>query len=226
MVGSTENECRQARKDLGVIPVFRRVDTCAAEFATTTCYMYSTYGDVCESKPSSNKKILVLGSGPNRIGQGIEFDYCCVHASLAMQEEGFESIMVNCNPETVSTDYDVSNRLYFEPITSEKILDIIDNESPEGVIIQFGGQTPLKLADILSEKGIKIFGTDVDAIDKSEDRERFQELIIKLGLTQPSNATVKNIEEALLKADEIGFPIVVRPSYVLGGRAMQLVHNY
>ena len=226
MIGSTENEFRQVRKDLGVIPVFRRVDTCAAEFATTTCYMYSTYGDVCESKPSSNKKILVLGSGPNRIGQGIEFDYCCVHASLAMQEEGFESIMVNCNPETVSTDYDVSNRLYFEPITSEKILDIIDNESPEGVIIQFGGQTPLKLADILSEKGIKIFGTDVDAIDKSEDRERFQELIIKLGLTQPSNATVKNIEEALHKADEIGFPIVVRPSYVLGGRAMQLVHNY
>ena len=225
MIGSTENEFRQVRKDLGVIPVFRRVDTCAAEFATTTCYMYSTYGDVCESKPSSNKKILVLGSGPNRIGQGIEFDYCCVHASLAMQEEGFESIMVNCNPETVSTDYDVSNRLYFEPITSEKILDIIDNESPEGVIIQFGGQTPLKLADILSEKGIKIFGTDVDAIDKSEDRERFQELIIKLGLTQPSNATVKNIEEALHKADEIGFPIVVRPSYVLGGRAMQLVHN-
>ena len=225
MIGSTENEFRQVRKDLGVIPVFRRVDTCAAEFATTTCYMYSTYGDVCESKPSSNKKILVLGSGPNRIGQGIEFDYCCVHASLAMQEEGFESIMVNCNPETVSTDYDVSNRLYFEPITSEKILDIIDNESPEGVIIQFGGQTPLKLADILSEKGIKIFGTDVDAIDKSEDRERFQELIIKLGLTQPSNATVKNIEEAIHKADEIGFPIVVRPSYVLGGRAMQLVHN-
>jgi len=225
IIGSTENEFRQLRKGHGVTPVFRRVDTCAAEFGTTTCYMYSTYGDVCESNPSANQKILVLGSGPNRIGQGIEFDYCCVHASLAMQEEGFESIMVNCNPETVSTDYDVSNRLYFEPITSEKILDIIDNESPEGVIIQFGGQTPLKLADILSEKGIKIFGTDVDAIDKSEDRERFQELIIKLGLTQPSNATVKNIEEALLKADEIGFPIVVRPSYVLGGRAMQLVHN-
>ena len=225
IIGSTENEFRQLRKGHGVTPIFRRVDTCAAEFGTTTCYMYSTYGDVCESNPSENQKILVLGSGPNRIGQGIEFDYCCVHASLAMQEEGFESIMVNCNPETVSTDYDVSNRLYFEPITSEKILDIIDNESPEGVIIQFGGQTPLKLADILSEKGIKIFGTDVDAIDKSEDRERFQELIIKLGLTQPSNATVKNIEEALLKADEIGFPIVVRPSYVLGGRAMQLVHN-
>jgi carbamoyl-phosphate synthase large subunit len=225
IIDSTENEFREFRKSLGIKPIYRRVDTCAAEFATSTCYMYSTYGDVCESKPSKNKKILVLGSGPNRIGQGIEFDYCCVHASMAMQEEGYESIMVNCNPETVSTDYDVSNRLYFEPITSEKILDIIDNESPEGVIIQFGGQTPLKLADILSEKSVKIFGTDVDAIDRSEDRERFQELVIKLGLKQPSNATVKNIDEALVKADEIGFPIVVRPSYVLGGRAMQLVHN-
>ena len=225
IIDSTENEFREFRKNLGIKPIYRRVDTCAAEFATSTCYMYSTYGDVCESEPSMNKKILVLGSGPNRIGQGIEFDYCCVHASMAMQEEGYESIMVNCNPETVSTDYDVSNRLYFEPITSEKILDIIDNESPEGVIIQFGGQTPLKLADILSEKSVKIFGTDVDAIDRSEDRERFQELVIKLGLKQPSNATVKNIDEALVKADEIGFPIVVRPSYVLGGRAMQLVHN-
>ena len=225
IIDSTENEFREFRKSLGIKPIYRRVDTCAAEFATSTCYMYSTYGDVCESEPSMNKKILVLGSGPNRIGQGIEFDYCCVHASMAMQEEGYESIMVNCNPETVSTDYDVSNRLYFEPITSEKILDIIDNESPEGVIIQFGGQTPLKLADILYEKSVKIFGTDVDAIDRSEDRERFQELVIKLGLKQPSNATVKNIDEALVKADEIGFPIVVRPSYVLGGRAMQLVHN-
>ena len=201
IIDSTENEFREFRKSLGIKPIYRRVDTCAAEFATSTCYMYSTYGDVCESEPSMNKKILVLGSGPNRIGQGIEFDYCCVHASMAMQEEGYESIMVNCNPETVSTDYDVSNRLYFEPITSEKILDIIDNESPEGVIIQFGGQTPLKLADILSEKSVKIFGTDVDAIDRSEDRERFQELVIKLGLKQPSNATVKNIDEALVKAD-------------------------
>jgi carbamoyl-phosphate synthase large subunit len=187
--------------------------------------MYSTYGDECESNPSKSKKILVLGSGPNRIGQGIEFDYCCVHASLAMQEEGYESIMVNCNPETVSTDYDVSNRLYFEPITAEKILDIIDIEKPEGVIIQFGGQTPLKLADVLSEKGVNILGTNVDAIDRSEDRERFQELIQKLGLKQPANATVKNIEEAMNEAENIGFPIVVRPSYVLGGRAMQLVHN-
>ena len=168
---------------------------------------------------------MVLGSGPNRIGQGIEFDYCCVHASLAMQEEGYESIMVNCNPETVSTDFDVSNRLYFEPITSEKILDIIDIESPDGVIIQFGGQTPLKLADTLSERGIKILGTDVDAIDRSEDRERFQALIEKLELTQPKNATVKNKQEALEASEAIGFPLVVRPSYVLGGRAMQLVHN-
>ena len=225
IIDSSENDFRQHRIRLGIKPVYRRVDTCAAEFETSTCYMYSTYGSDCESNPSTNKKILVLGSGPNRIGQGIEFDYCCVHASLAMQEEGIESIMVNCNPETVSTDYDVSNRLYFEPITSEKILDIIDNENPEGVIIQFGGQTPLKLADILSEKGVNILGTNVDAIDRSEDRERFQELIVKLNLRQPNNATVKNIEEALVKADEIGFPIVVRPSYVLGGRAMQLVHN-
>ena len=186
---------------------------------------YSTYGGKCESDPTLKKKILVIGSGPNRIGQGIEFDYCCVHASLAMQEEGYESIMVNCNPETVSTDYDVSNRLYFEPITAEKILDIIDIEDPEGVIIQFGGQTPLKLADVLSEKGVKILGTNVDAIDRSEDRERFQELVNKLDLKQPTNATAKNLKEALKKAEKIGFPIVVRPSYVLGGRAMQLVNN-
>ena len=225
LINTTESDFRHLRKELNILPVYRRVDTCAAEFATSTCYMYSTYADQCESNPTSNKKILVLGSGPNRIGQGIEFDYCCVHASLAMQEEGYESIMVNCNPETVSTDYDVSNRLYFEPITAEKILDIIDNEKPEGVIIQFGGQTPLKLADILSERGVKILGTDVDAIDRSEDRERFQELIQKLDLKQPANATVKNISEAMIEAEKIGFPIVVRPSYVLGGRAMQLVHN-
>ncbi len=225
LLRSTEDEIRSFRLKNKVKPVFRRVDTCAAEFATSTCYMYSTYDDECESNPSSNKKILVLGSGPNRIGQGIEFDYCCVHASLAMQEEGYESIMVNCNPETVSTDYDVSNRLYFEPITSEKILDIIDIEKPEGVVIQFGGQTPLKLADTLSENGVKILGTNVDAIDRSEDRERFQELVTKLNLKQPSNATAINIDEALEKAENIGFPIVVRPSYVLGGRAMQLVNN-
>ena len=187
LLRSTEEEIRSFRLKNKIKPVFRRVDTCAAEFATSTCYMYSTYDDGCESNPSLNKKILVLGSGPNRIGQGIEFDYCCVHASLAMQEEGYESIMVNCNPETVSTDYDVSNRLYFEPITSEKILDIIDIEKPEGVVIQFGGQTPLKLADTLSENGVKILGTNVDAIDRSEDRERFQELVTKLNLKQPSN---------------------------------------
>jgi carbamoyl-phosphate synthase large subunit len=225
LINTEESDFRDLRKELNILPVYRRVDTCAAEFATSTCYMYSTYADQCESNPTNNKKILVLGSGPNRIGQGIEFDYCCVHASLAMQEEGYESIMVNCNPETVSTDYDVSNRLYFEPITAEKILDIIDNEKPEGVIIQFGGQTPLKLADVLSERGVKILGTDVDAIDRSEDRERFQELIQKLDLKQPANATVKNISEAMIEAEKIGFPIVVRPSYVLGGRAMQLVHN-
>ena len=225
LINTKESDFRDLRKELNILPVYRRVDTCAAEFATSTCYMYSTYADQCESNPTNNKKILVLGSGPNRIGQGIEFDYCCVHASLAMQEEGYESIMVNCNPETVSTDYDVSNRLYFEPITAEKILDIIDNENPKGVIIQFGGQTPLKLADVLSERGVKILGTDVDAIDRSEDRERFQELIQKLDLKQPANATVKNISEAMIEAEKIGFPIVVRPSYVLGGRAMQLVHN-
>ena len=225
LVGTNESKIRDFRKKNNVMPVFRRVDTCAAEFSTSTCYMYSSYGSSCESNPTEHKKILVLGSGPNRIGQGIEFDYCCVHASLAVQEEGYESIMVNCNPETVSTDYDVSNRLYFEPITAEKILDIIDIEKPEGVIIQFGGQTPLKMANVLSENGVKIFGTNVDAIDRSEDRERFQELVNKLNLKQPSNSTAKNVEEALEKANEIGFPIVVRPSYVLGGRAMQLVNN-
>ena len=225
MIGVPEDELRDHRKKLNVYPIYRRVDTCAAEFQTSTCYMYSSYGGKCESNPTTKKKILVIGSGPNRIGQGIEFDYCCVHASLAMQEEGYESIMVNCNPETVSTDYDVSNRLYFEPITSEKILDIIDIENPEGVIIQFGGQTPLKLANVLSDKGVNILGTNVDAIDKSEDRERFQELVNKLNLKQPTNGTAKNQREALKKAEKIGFPIVVRPSYVLGGRAMQLVNN-
>jgi len=225
LLKASEEEIRSLRKNNNIKPAYRRVDTCAAEFATSTCYMYSTYDDKCEAEPSNKKKILVLGSGPNRIGQGIEFDYCCVHASLAMQEEGYESIMVNCNPETVSTDYDVSNRLYFEPITAERILDIIEIENPFGVVIQFGGQTPLKLADILSEKGVNILGTNVDAIDRSEDRERFQELVNKLELKQPSNSTAKNVSEAMEKAKEIGFPIVVRPSYVLGGRAMQLVNN-
>ena len=222
---STNQEVRAARKKLGIFPSFKRVDTCAAEFSTETAYMYSTYEEGCESQPTTNKKVIVLGSGPNRIGQGIEFDYCCVHASFALQEEGYESIMINCNPETVSTDYDTSDRLYFEPITEEKVLDIIDLEKPEGVIIQFGGQTPLKLSEVLLENGVTILGTDVDAIDRSEDRERFQSLANQLELKQPPNNTVKNIKEALDSSEAIGFPIVVRPSYVLGGRAMELVHN-
>ncbi|MDB4043192.1 carbamoyl-phosphate synthase large subunit [Gammaproteobacteria bacterium] len=222
---TSSKEVRIARKELGIIPSFKRVDTCAAEFETETAYMYSTYEEGCESKPTANKKVIVLGSGPNRIGQGIEFDYCCVHASFALQEEGYESIMINCNPETVSTDYDTSDRLYFEPITEEKVLDIIDLEKPEGVIIQFGGQTPLKLSEVLLENGVTILGTDVDAIDRSEDRERFQSLANQLELKQPPNNTVKNIQEALASSEAIGFPIVVRPSYVLGGRAMELVHT-
>ena len=225
LLRSSEADVRSHRINNDIKPVFKRVDTCAAEFLTSTCYMYSTYGGECESNVTNNKKVMVLGSGPNRIGQGIEFDYCCVHASLAMQEEGYESIMVNCNPETVSTDYDVSNRLYFEPVTSEKIMDIIEIENPSGAIIQFGGQTPLKLASTLEAAGVNILGTDVDAIDRSEDRERFQELVEKLDLKQPMNTTVRNTEEALISASNIGYPIVVRPSYVLGGRAMQLVHN-
>jgi len=222
---STSDKVRSTRKALGVIPSFKRVDTCAGEFATETAYMYSTFEGVCESMPSKKKKVIVLGSGPNRIGQGIEFDYCCVHASFALQEEGYESIMINCNPETVSTDYDTSDRLYFEPITEEKVMDIIDLEKPEGVIVQFGGQTPLKLSEVLLQNGVQILGTNVDAIDRSEDRERFKSLANKLGLKQPPNRTVKNVNEALLAAEEIGFPIVVRPSYVLGGRAMELVHD-
>ena len=222
---STAQDVRDLRKKLGVMPSFKRVDTCAAEFATETAYMYSTYEGECESRPTNNKKVIVLGSGPNRIGQGIEFDYCCVHASFALQEEGYESIMINCNPETVSTDYDTSNRLYFEPITEEKVLDIIDLERPEGVIIQFGGQTPLKLSETLLSNNVTILGTDVDAIDRSEDRERFQSLAHQLNLKQPPNSTVKNLGEALQMSEEIGFPIVVRPSYVLGGRAMELVHT-
>ena len=222
---SEEKEIRKRRISENILPAFKRVDTCAGEFATETAYMYSTYDGFCESNPTANKKVIVLGSGPNRIGQGIEFDYCCVHASMALQEEGYESIMINCNPETVSTDYDTSNRLYFEPITEEKVLDIIELEKPVGVIIQFGGQTPLKLAEALHDKGVKILGTDIDAIDRSEDRKRFQELINLLSLKQPSNTTVKNLDEALKASESIGYPIVVRPSYVLGGRAMELVHK-
>ena len=222
---SEEKEIRKRRISENILPAFKRVDTCAGEFATETAYMYSTYDGFCESNPTANKKVIVLGSGPNRIGQGIEFDYCCVHASMALQEEGYESIMINCNPETVSTDYDTSNRLYFEPITEEKVLDIIELEKPVGVIIQFGGQTPLKLAEALHDKGVKILGTDIDAIDRSEDRKRFQELINLMSLKQPTNTTVKNLDEALEASETIGYPIVVRPSYVLGGRAMELVHK-
>ena len=220
-----EIEIRNFRKNESIHPVFKRIDTCAAEFESSTAYMYSTYSDFCEANPTNNKKVMILGGGPNRIGQGIEFDYCCVHASMALQEEGYESIMINCNPETVSTDYDTSNRLYFEPITEEKVLDIIELEKPVGVIIQFGGQTPLKLAEALHDKGVKILGTDIDAIDRSEDRKRFQELINLLSLKQPTNTTVKNLDEALEASEIIGYPIVVRPSYVLGGRAMELVHK-
>jgi len=226
LTGSKEEEVRSKRKSFGLVPSFKRVDTCAAEFETQTAYMYSTYDGECESRPSQNKKVIVLGSGPNRIGQGIEFDYCCVHASQALQELDIESIMINCNPETVSTDYDTSNRLFFEPIIDEKVLDIVDIENPLGVIIQFGGQTPLKLAETFIKNDIPILGTSFDAVDRSEDRERFQELVKKLDLKQPNNTTIVSANEAIDAANSIGYPIVVRPSYVLGGRAMELVNNY
>ena len=216
---------RQHRLGLNVRPVYRRVDTCAAEFQSSTAYMYSTYEDECESNPSDRDKIIVLGGGPNRIGQGIEFDYCCVHAALAMREDGFESIMINCNPETVSTDYDTSDRLYFEPLTFEDVMAVVDLEKPKGVIVQFGGQTPLKLANQLAAAGVPIIGTSPDAIDEAEDRERFQKLIEKLSLIQPPNKTVRTPEEAEIAAETIGFPLVVRPSYVLGGRAMEIVYD-
>jgi carbamoyl-phosphate synthase large subunit len=205
--------------------VYKRVDTCAAEFATDTAYMYSTYEDECEANPSDRKKIMVLGGGPNRIGQGIEFDYCCVHAALAMREDGYETIMVNCNPETVSTDYDTSDRLYFEPLTLEDVLEIVAVEKPLGVIVQYGGQTPLKLARDLEANGVAIIGTSPDMIDAAEDRERFQKLLHDLGLKQPSNRTARTEVDALRLAAEIGYPLVVRPSYVLGGRAMEIVHE-
>ncbi|MDA0339711.1 MAG: carbamoyl-phosphate synthase large subunit, partial [Proteobacteria bacterium] len=225
LLSSTETKVRKSRQKQGIRPVYRRVDTCAAEFASSTAYMYSTYEEECESRPTTNNKIMVLGGGPNRIGQGIEFDYCCVHAALAMREDGYETIMVNCNPETVSTDYDTSDRLYFEPLTLEDVLAIVDLEKPKGVIVQFGGQTPLKLAHDLEKAGVPIIGTSPDAIDRAEDRERFQQMIVKLGLKQPPNRTVKNIEAGLLAAAEIGYPLVVRPSYVLGGRAMEIVYD-
>ena len=220
-----EADVRAARLELGIKPVYKRVDSCAAEFASPTAYLYSTYETVCEAAPTSREKIMVLGGGPNRIGQGIEFDYCCVHAALAMREDGYETIMVNCNPETVSTDFDTSDRLYFEPLTLEDVLAIVEIEQPTGVIIQFGGQTPLKLARDLEAAGVKIIGTSPDAIDKAEDRERFQQMLHQLGLKQPANRIVRTVEEGLVGAAEIGYPLVVRPSYVLGGRAMEIVHK-
>ncbi|WP_024890370.1 carbamoyl-phosphate synthase large subunit [Luteimonas huabeiensis] len=224
LLGTDEQAVRALRRAFGVRPVYKRVDSCAAEFATDTAYLYSTYEDECEAAPSDREKIMVLGGGPNRIGQGIEFDYCCVHAALALREDGFETIMVNCNPETVSTDYDTSDRLYFEPLTLEDVLEIVELEKPKGVIVQYGGQTPLKLARALEANGVPIIGTSPDSIDLAEDRERFQQLVEKLGLQQPPNRTARNPEQALALAREIGYPLVVRPSYVLGGRAMEVVH--
>ena len=220
-----DRDVRKLRRMNGVRPVYKRVDTCAGEFATGTAYMYSTYEEECESNPTDRQKIMVLGGGPNRIGQGIEFDYCCVHAAFAMREDGYETIMVNCNPETVSTDYDTSDRLYFEPLTLEDVLEIVDKERPVGVIVQYGGQTPLKLALDLEANGVPIIGTSPDMIDAAEDRERFQKLLHELGLRQPPNRTARNEDEALALAQEIGYPLVVRPSYVLGGRAMEIVHE-
>jgi carbamoyl-phosphate synthase large subunit len=222
---ATEQAIRAKRREFGVLPVYKRVDTCAAEFATSTAYLYSTYEEECEAQPTHKAKIMILGGGPNRIGQGIEFDYCCVHAALALREDGFETIMVNCNPETVSTDYDTSDRLYFEPLTLEDVLEVIQKEKPEGVIVQFGGQTPLKLARALEAAGAPIIGTSPDSIDVAEDRERFSLLVKRLGLKQPANATARTEEQAVLLAREVGFPLVVRPSYVLGGRAMEIVFN-
>ncbi|HMM57522.1 MAG TPA: carbamoyl-phosphate synthase large subunit [Rudaea sp.] len=225
LLGTDEAAVRKLRHAFRVHPVYKRVDSCAAEFATTTAYLYSTYEEECEAHPSLRDKIMVLGGGPNRIGQGIEFDYCCVHAALALREDGFETIMVNCNPETVSTDYDTSDRLYFEPLTLEDVLEIIAVEKPKGVIVQYGGQTPLKLARALEANGAPVIGTSPDSIDLAEDRERFQQMIAKLGLTQPPNRTARTPDEALAHAREIGYPLVVRPSYVLGGRAMEVVHS-
>jgi carbamoyl-phosphate synthase large subunit len=225
LLGVSEKQVRKHRHGLDIRPVFKRVDTCAAEFSTDTAYMYSSYEEECEANPSDRDKIMVIGGGPNRIGQGIEFDYCCVHAALAARADGFETIMVNCNPETVSTDYDTSDRLYFEPITLEDVLEIVAVEKPKGVIVQYGGQTPLKLAVALEAAGVPIIGTSPEAIDRAEDREQFQQMLKRLGLKQPENATVRSLEEAVIEAGKLGYPLVVRPSYVLGGRAMEIVYK-
>ena len=225
LTGAGEEAIRAKRHALNIRPVFKRVDTCAAEFATSTAYLYSTYEEECEALPTNKRKIMILGGGPNRIGQGIEFDYCCVHAALQLREDGFETIMVNCNPETVSTDYDTSDRLYFEPLTLEDVLEVIAKEQPEGVIVQYGGQTPLKLSRALEAAGAPIIGTSPDSIDMAEDRERFQVLVKNLGLKQPANATARTEDQAVALARTVGFPLVVRPSYVLGGRAMEVVFN-
>ncbi|MGH8435348.1 MAG: carbamoyl-phosphate synthase large subunit, partial [Pseudomonas sp.] len=225
LLGVTEKSLRRHRHKHEVFPVYKRVDTCAAEFSTDTAYLYSTYEEECEANPSNRDKIMILGGGPNRIGQGIEFDYCCVHAALAMRDDGYETIMVNCNPETVSTDYDTSDRLYFESVTLEDVLEIVRVEQPKGVIVQYGGQTPLKLARALEEAGVPIIGTSPDSIDRAEDRERFQQMVERLNLRQPPNATVRSEEEAIRGANKIGYPLVVRPSYVLGGRAMEIVYE-
>ncbi|MGB0664436.1 MAG: carbamoyl-phosphate synthase large subunit [Pontibacterium sp.] len=225
LLGVNEKNVRKHRQGLDIRPVYKRVDTCSAEFATDTAYMYSSYEEECEAQPTGRDKIMVIGGGPNRIGQGIEFDYCCVHAALAAREDGYETIMVNCNPETVSTDYDTSDRLYFEPITLEDVLEIVAVEKPKGVIVQYGGQTPLKLAVALEQAGVPIIGTQPDAIDRAEDREQFQQMLKRLGLKQPENATVRSLEEAIIEAEKLGYPLVVRPSYVLGGRAMEIVYK-
>ena len=225
LLGSSENEVRATRHKHGIRPVYKRIDSCAAEFVSDTAYMYSSYEEECEARPTDREKIVILGGGPNRIGQGIEFDYCCVHAALALREDGFETLMINCNPETVSTDFDTADRLYFEPLTLEDVLEVIDLEKPRGVIVQFGGQTPLKLARALEAAGVPIIGTSPDSIDLAEDRERFQKLIERLQLRQPPNATARSVEEAVHHANQLGYPLVVRPSYVLGGRAMEIVFD-
>ena len=223
--GSSEDEVRRLRKSQGIEAVFCSVDTCGAEFKAFTPYLYSTYEGEDESKPTHRKKIMILGGGPNRIGQGIEFDYCCVHAAFALKEDGYETIMVNCNPETVSTDYDTSDKLYFEPLTMEEVMNIVDRENPDGVIVQFGGQTPLKLALPLERAGVKIIGTSPDSIDLAEDRERFSELLNRIGIRQPDNGIARSYEEAFHIAERLRYPVLVRPSYVLGGRAMEIVYN-